>query len=77
MSKQHTLERAATVTGIGLHTGKTVTMTFQPAAAQHGVKFQRIDLDGEHIITADVSKVVSTNRGTTLRSGEADRKSVV
>ena len=76
MSKQHTLERAATVTGIGLHTGKTVTMTFQPAAAQHGVKFQRIDLDGEHIITADVSKVVSTNRGTTLRSGEAQVSTV-
>jgi UDP-3-O-[3-hydroxymyristoyl] N-acetylglucosamine deacetylase/3-hydroxyacyl-[acyl-carrier-protein] dehydratase len=76
MSKQHTLAKATTISGIGLHTGKMVTMTFRPAAEQHGVKFQRTDLDGEQIIAADISKVVSTNRGTTIRNGDAQVSTV-
>ncbi len=76
MSKQHTIAAPTTVSGIGLHTGKTVTMTFRPAPAHHGIRFQRVDLSGEQIIAADVSKVVSTNRGTTIRSGEAQVSTV-
>ncbi|MEM8909332.1 MAG: UDP-3-O-acyl-N-acetylglucosamine deacetylase, partial [Bacteroidota bacterium] len=69
--KQHTIRKPITVKGVGLHTGKAVTMTFKPAPVNHGYKFQRIDLDATPVITADVSKVYSTNRGTTLKSGEA------
>lgn len=64
---QRTIQRAATVRGIGLHTGKAVTMTFQPASAGHGVKFQRVDLESSPIIKADVVNVASTLRGTTLQ----------
>lgn len=69
--KQHTIRKPITVKGVGLHTGKTVTMTFRPAPVNHGLKFQRIDLEATPVISADVSKVYSTNRGTTLKSGEA------
>jgi len=48
------------------HTGKAVKMTFKPAPVNHGYKFQRIDLDEAPVISADVNKVISTNRGTTL-----------
>lgn len=69
--KQSTIEAPCAVQGIGLHTGKKVTLTFKPAAANYGFRFQRIDLPEQPIVPADVKFVVSTNRGTTLKSGEA------
>ena len=69
--RQHTLAAPVTLSGIGLHTGKHVTITFAPAEPNHGIKFQRIDLDGAPIIPADVALVVATNRGTTLAKGDA------
>ena len=69
--KQHTIKKSVTVKGVGLHTGKSVKMTFKPAPANHGFKFQRIDLEGKPVISADVTKVVSTNRGTTIKGGDA------
>jgi UDP-3-O-[3-hydroxymyristoyl] N-acetylglucosamine deacetylase / 3-hydroxyacyl-[acyl-carrier-protein] dehydratase len=69
--KQRTIKVAASIRGIGLHTGQEVTLTFQPAPEGHGFKFQRIDLEGMPIIQADVSKVISTNRGTTLQQEDA------
>lgn len=59
-----------------MHTGKKVTMTFHPAPVNHGYKFQRIDLASKPIVSADVSKVVSTNRGTTIKNGEAQISTV-
>ncbi len=74
--KQHTIKQAVSIEGVGLHTGKPVKMTIKPAPINHGCKFQRIDLEGQPIITADVSKVISTNRGTTIRSGTAQVSTV-
>lgn len=67
MSYQHTIQQSATVEGVGLHTGKKVKMTFQPAPPDHGIRFQRVDLENQPIIPADVAQVISTNRGTTIR----------
>ena len=74
--KQCTIAEEVSVEGVGLHTGQNVVMTFKPAPAGHGYKFQRIDLAGAPIIPADVHKVFSTHRGTTLRSEEADVNTV-
>lgn len=64
------------MSGVGLHTGRNVTLTFKPADANHGYRFQRIDLPEQPIIPADVKLVFSTNRGTTLKSGEAQVSTV-
>lgn len=69
--KQTTIQTPVSVKGVGLHTGKAVTLTFKPAPANHGYRFQRIDLPDQPVIPADVKLVISTNRGTTLRSGDA------
>jgi UDP-3-O-[3-hydroxymyristoyl] N-acetylglucosamine deacetylase/3-hydroxyacyl-[acyl-carrier-protein] dehydratase len=69
--KQHTIKQTVSVSGVGLHSGSKVTMVFNPAPVNHGIKFQRIDLDGAPIVAADVSKVISTNRSTTIQSGDA------
>ena len=41
---QHTIAREVTLKGVGLHTGKEVTLKFIPAPEDHGYVFQRIDL---------------------------------
>ncbi|MEL6988345.1 MAG: bifunctional UDP-3-O-[3-hydroxymyristoyl] N-acetylglucosamine deacetylase/3-hydroxyacyl-ACP dehydratase, partial [Bacteroidota bacterium] len=69
--KQTTLETSFSVKGVGLHTGNFINMSFEPADANHGYRFQRTDLEDQPIIPADVSKVVSTNRGTTIKLGDA------
>ena len=70
--KLKTIQKAATVKGIGLHTGEMVTMTFKPAVVNYGCKFVRVDLDPQSEIAADVINVTSTNRGTTIKKGEAE-----
>jgi len=64
--KQRTLKEEVKFTGVGLHTGEVVNMTIKPAKANHGYKFQRIDLENKPVIKADPDNVVSTERGTTL-----------
>lgn len=64
--KQRTIKETVTVSGIGLHTGNTVNLTFKPAVENHGYKFKRIDVEGSPIIDANVDYVVDTSRGTTL-----------
>ena len=64
--KQHTISRSVSVHGVGLHTGQPVTLTFHPAPENHGIKFQRTDLEGQPFIHADVGRVTTTRRGTTL-----------
>jgi UDP-3-O-[3-hydroxymyristoyl] N-acetylglucosamine deacetylase/3-hydroxyacyl-[acyl-carrier-protein] dehydratase len=64
--KQTTIKKSVSISGVGLHTGKEVTMTFNPAAENYGIKFQRVDLPGQPIIDADVDNVTDLSRGTTL-----------
>jgi len=64
--KQHTLKDSFTLKGLGLHTGVKCAITFNPAPANSGIKFSRIDLKEPALIKADVSKVFSTVRCTTI-----------
>ena len=45
MIKQRTLKRIVQATGVGLHTGKKVTLTLRPAPANTGVIYRRTDLN--------------------------------
>jgi len=74
--KQCTLEKDCIFHGVGLHTGKVATMTVKPAPVNHGIRFQRIDLKDSPILPAEVSRVISTNRGTTIKSGDAQISTV-
>ncbi|MEM9857226.1 MAG: bifunctional UDP-3-O-[3-hydroxymyristoyl] N-acetylglucosamine deacetylase/3-hydroxyacyl-ACP dehydratase [Bacteroidota bacterium] len=69
--KQHTIKKSVTLSGVGLHTGVQANMTFLPAKPGHGIKFQRVDLEGEPVVDADVDNVVDLSRGTTIEQGEA------
>src|SRR6476469_9438475 len=49
MDAQRTLRRAVSCAGIGLHSGKKVTLSLKPAPADHGIRFRRADLGGLEI----------------------------
>ncbi len=66
---QHTLASPATLAGTSLHTGEAVTLTLKPAAPGQGLRFRRIDLPDQPFIAADVSKVQTVERATTLAEG--------
>ena len=69
MFNQQTLNRPASFSGIGLHSGNRVNMTILPAPANSGVRFRRVDLEGKPEIEARVENVTETNRSTTLGKG--------
>ena len=70
MSKQKTLKGSFALCGKGLHTGLSLTVTFNPAPENSGYKIQRIDLDGQPVIEAIAENVVDTQRGTVLGKGD-------
>ena len=65
-NKQKTIKNEVTLSGVGLHTGNKVTLTFKPAPINHGYVFVRKDLEGEPIIEASAEYVINTQRGTNL-----------
>jgi UDP-3-O-[3-hydroxymyristoyl] N-acetylglucosamine deacetylase/3-hydroxyacyl-[acyl-carrier-protein] dehydratase len=69
--KQHTIKKAVQLSGVGLHTGVPATMTFLPAKPNHGIKFQRVDIEGQPTVDADVDNVVDLSRGTTIEQSGA------
>ncbi len=71
MYKQRTLGGSFSLFGKGLHTGLSLTVTFNPAAENHGYKIQRIDLEGEPLIEVIAENVVDTSRGTVVAKGDA------
>lgn len=70
MMKQMTLKGSFSLCGKGLHTGLSLTVTFNPAPENTGYKIQRIDMDGMPVIDAIAENVVDTQRGTVLGKGD-------
>ena len=69
MLNQQTLAGQARFSGIGLHSGNKVNLAFLPAPPNTGIRFRRVDLDGQPEIEAVVENVSDTNRSTTLSKG--------
>jgi UDP-3-O-[3-hydroxymyristoyl] N-acetylglucosamine deacetylase/3-hydroxyacyl-[acyl-carrier-protein] dehydratase len=68
---QRTIAKPVSISGIGLHTGTSCTLTFKPAAENYGIRFVRTDLGGNPEISANADNVIDISRGTTLAIGEA------
>ncbi|MDB5478606.1 MAG: lpxC [Alphaproteobacteria bacterium] len=63
---QITLKTSVTAQGVGLHTGRKVTLTLNPAPVNHGVVFQRLDLERQPKIPALWDKVTDTKLCTLI-----------
>ncbi|RRD02402.1 bifunctional UDP-3-O-[3-hydroxymyristoyl] N-acetylglucosamine deacetylase/3-hydroxyacyl-ACP dehydratase [Prevotella sp. OH937_COT-195] len=70
MLKQTTLKGSFALYGKGLHTGLSLTVTFNPAAENTGYKIQRIDIENQPVIDAVAENVVETTRGTVIGKGD-------
>jgi UDP-3-O-[3-hydroxymyristoyl] N-acetylglucosamine deacetylase/3-hydroxyacyl-[acyl-carrier-protein] dehydratase len=70
MLKQKTLKGSFSLFGKGLHTGLSLTVTFNPAPENTGYKIQRIDIEGQPTIDAIAENVVDTQRGTVIGKGD-------
>lgn len=70
IEQQRTIGQAVSISGVGIHTGAMVKMTFEPAPVNHGFVFKRTDLLGEPEVPALVENVVDTSRGTTIAVNE-------
>ncbi|WP_117882838.1 bifunctional UDP-3-O-[3-hydroxymyristoyl] N-acetylglucosamine deacetylase/3-hydroxyacyl-ACP dehydratase [Aureibaculum luteum] len=65
-NKQKTIKKEISLSGVGLHTGKQVNLTFKPAPENYGFAFTRVDLEGSPVIEARAEYVVDTQRGTNI-----------
>jgi UDP-3-O-[3-hydroxymyristoyl] N-acetylglucosamine deacetylase/3-hydroxyacyl-[acyl-carrier-protein] dehydratase len=63
---QQTIGQSASISGIGLHSGKPCSITLHPAAPFHGIKFQRVDIDTKPVIEANCDLVTNSERSTTI-----------
>ena len=77
MIKQRTLKRIIQATGVGLHTGRKVTLTLRPAAANTGIVYRRTDLNPPVDFPADAKSVRDTMLCTCLINEDDVRISTV
>lgn len=71
MQLQQTVKKSYSFEGKGLHTGRVAKMTINPAPADTGIRFRRIDLGEDAYIDALAENVSSTARSTTISCGDA------
>ena len=63
---QYTLQSPVSCCGVGLHSGKTVTLCIKPAPINNGIRFFRSDVSSNIHVQAHMDKVVDTQLATTL-----------
>ena len=75
---QTTLETSITFSGIGLHSGREVTLTLKPAPENHGVLFKRIDIQiGNPVVRARWDYVSETTLCTKLKNEDGTAISTI
>lgn len=63
---QRTLAKPVSFKGQGVHSGKTVHLTVNPAPTNFGIKFQRTDLPAKPMVTGHFNRVVDTSLATVI-----------
>lgn len=66
LTQQRTVAKPVSCSGVGVHSGITVTLTVKPAPANHGIKFIRTDLPDSPAISAIFNMVVDTSLATVI-----------
>jgi UDP-3-O-[3-hydroxymyristoyl] N-acetylglucosamine deacetylase/3-hydroxyacyl-[acyl-carrier-protein] dehydratase len=73
---QTTIDSEVSISGKGLHTGCAVSINLQPAPANHGIVFQRVDLPEKPTVKAHILNVADTSRSTNLKENGVSVKTV-
>ena len=77
MIRQRTLKEMVKTTGVGLHSGRKVTLTLRPAAANTGIIYRRTDVNPPVDFPADPASVRDTMLCTAIVNDEGVRISTV
>lgn len=65
-SRQRTISRPVSCSGVGVHSGRNVILKIRPAPVNHGIKFIRTDLQDSPGISARFNRVVDTSLATVI-----------
>ena len=76
MYMQKTIKKQISCSGIGLHTGNPVNMTFKPASVGAGILFKRIDLDGSPALRTEAQNIGDLSYATTIGNGNVSIKTI-
>ena len=76
VSNQRTIANPCEYTGIGIHTGKEVTLRFVPAEPDTGISFVRTDIESRPAVKADINNVVMKLRRTVLSQNDTEVETV-
>ena len=63
---QQTINTPVSCSGVGVHSGKTVSLSIKPAPVNHGIRFVRRDLPGHPGVAAHFNNVVDTSLATVI-----------
>tara|TARA_X000000950_G_scaffold67273_1_gene83048 strand:- start:1430 stop:2356 length:927 start_codon:yes stop_codon:yes gene_type:complete len=74
---QKTLSKSVNFKGIGLHSGKNVSIKVMPAKVNEGIVFKRVDLVKNNLIKANFVNVSSAKLCTTLKNNHGVKVSTV
>ena len=65
---QKTLMKKVHFSGVGVHNGRAVTMSIEPAEADTGIVFERTDLENSNFIKAVIDNVVDSRLCTKIKN---------
>jgi UDP-3-O-[3-hydroxymyristoyl] N-acetylglucosamine deacetylase/3-hydroxyacyl-[acyl-carrier-protein] dehydratase len=75
MERQKTIKNQVNISGVGIHTGRKVNLTFKPAGPNTGINFVRVDLSPRVQIQAHISNILDVNeipRRTSIGKGSME-----
>ncbi|MFQ5847057.1 MAG: UDP-3-O-acyl-N-acetylglucosamine deacetylase [Candidatus Methylomirabilales bacterium] len=76
MGRQKTVGSAIRCSGVGLHTGREVTMVLRPAPPNTGISFRRMDLADTPVVEARPENILDVHYATTLGKAGVEVKTV-
>ena len=66
--KQKTLKKKIFFSGVGVHNGRAVSMSIEPADVNAGIVFRRIDIDDNNDIQALIQNIDTSNLCTKIKN---------
>lgn len=75
--RQRTINKAVSASGIGLHSGRKVSVRFRPAPANTGIVYTRVDIEPNVVFRASADMVRDTELCTALVNDAGDRVSTI
>ena len=67
---QKTLKKKIQFSGVGVHNGRAVSMSIEPAESDTGITFIRSDLDKNNVIKAIIDNVVDSRLCTKIKNSD-------